>query len=124
MHAIRRPRPTGALLALVFCLALVGPGAAGRAATGAGTPGSLAGPAAGLEQGMLRDLAGQSLVTPGGPREGRDRPGPAPAGVLAAGLAAVGARAAAARRPGRPARRRAAAPAGARAPPSPRPAPI
>jgi len=124
MRVIRRPRPSRALLALVFCLALLGPGAARRAGTVADRPGSLAGPAAGLEQGLLRDLPGQSLVTPGGPREGRDRPGPAPAGVLAAGLAAVGAWAAAARRPGRPARRRTAAPAGARAPPSARPAPI
>jgi hypothetical protein len=123
MHVIRRPRPSRALLALVFCLALLGPGAAGRAATGADAPRSLAGPADGLEQGLLRDLPGQSLV-PGAARDGRDRPGPAAAGVLAAGLAAAGAWAAASRRTARPARRRAAAAAGARAPPSRRPTPI
>jgi hypothetical protein len=117
MHAIRRPRPSRALLALVFCLALLGPGAAGRAASGAETPGALTGSSAGLEQSLLRDLPAQSLVTPGSTRDGRDRPGPAAAGVLAAALAATGAWAVAASRSARPARRRAAAAAGARAPP-------
>jgi hypothetical protein len=123
MQAIRRPRAFRALLALMFCLALLGPGATGRAATGADAPGSLlAGPAAGLGQGLLSDRPGRSLVAPGPKRDDRERPGPALPGVLATALATAGALAAA-RRSERPARRRAAA-AGARAPPSLQPAPI
>jgi hypothetical protein len=115
MHANRRPRAARAFLALVFCLALLGPGAAGGSAGGAGASASLtAGSAAGPEQGLLRDLPGQSLVAAGGKREDRERPGPAllgllatvvaaaatvVAGRLAAGAAGSGAAAAAARAP-------------------------
>ena len=67
MQLTRRPRATGALLALVLCLALLGPGAAGRAAADADASGSLvAGPAAGPEQGLVRDRPGRSLVSPPG----------------------------------------------------------
>jgi hypothetical protein len=46
MDATRRPRASRALLALVFVLALLGPGAAGRASAAAEATGSLgAGPA-------------------------------------------------------------------------------
>ena len=90
MDANRRPRATRAFLALVCSIALLGPGAAGRAAGGADTSASLtAGPAAGPEQGLLRDLSGQSLVAPGGKRDGRERPGPALLGLLATVVAAA-----------------------------------
>jgi hypothetical protein len=122
MHANRRPRAARAFLALVFCLALLGPGEAGRAAGAAGTSASLtAGPAAVPEQGLLRDLAGQSLVAPGGKRDDRERPGPALLGLAAAVVAAAGAVVAGRRAAGRAGHGRAAA--GARAPP-PQPAPI
>jgi peptidoglycan/LPS O-acetylase OafA/YrhL len=117
MHAIRRRRASRALLALVFCLALLGPGAAARAATGVDPSRSLtAGPAMGFEQGLLDDRPGRSLVAPGGKRDDRERPGPALPGVLVAALATASAWAAT-RRTDRPARRRGAAAAGARAPP-------
>jgi hypothetical protein len=123
MQAIRWPRASRALLALMFCVALLGPGAAGRATAGATASGSLVtGPAAGLGQGLLSDRPGRSLVAPGGLRDDRERPGPALPGALAAAVAVAGALAAA-RRTDRPARRRAAAAAGARAPPSLQPAP-
>ena len=71
MQLTRRPRATGALLALVLFLALLGPGAADRAATVADAPGSLlAGPAAGPEQGFVRDWPSRSLVA-GGTRDHR-----------------------------------------------------
>jgi hypothetical protein len=122
MHANRRPRAARALLALVFCLAVLGPGAAGRAAGGAGASASLtAGPAAGPEHGLLRDLSGQSLVAAGGKRDDRERPGPALLGLLATvvatGSAVVAGRLAAGAVGG------AAAAAAARAPPL-RPEPI
>jgi hypothetical protein len=121
MHAIRRRRASRALLALVFCLALLGPGAAGRAAAGADAPGSpVAGPAAGPGQGLVSDRPGRSLAAPGGKRDDRDRPDPALPGVLAAAVATAGALAAA-RRTDRTGRGRAAA-AGARAPPPLQPA--
>jgi hypothetical protein len=122
MHANRRPRASRAFLALVFCLALLGPGGADRATGGAeGSTSLTSGPAAGPEQGLLRDLPGQSLVAPGGKRDDRERPGPALLGLAAAAVAAAGTvvagRLAAGRRGhGGPA-------AGARAPP-PQPAPI
>jgi hypothetical protein len=126
MNANRRPRASRALLALVSCLALLGPGAAGRATTGADASASLvAGPAAGHEQGLLRDRSGRSLVAPGGRRDDPERPGPALLAVLAAAVATAAAwTVVAGRLPGRPApsRRRAAA-AGPRAPPL-QPAPI
>jgi hypothetical protein len=123
MHANRRPHAARAFLALVFCLALLGPGEAGRVAGTADTSASLtAGPAAGPEQGLLRDLPGQSLVAaPGGKRDHRERPGPALLDLAAAGTAAAGTVVAGRRAAGRAGHGRAAA--GARAPPPP-PTPI
>jgi hypothetical protein len=121
MHAIRRRRASRALLALVFCLALLGPGAAGRAAAGADAPGSpVAGPAAGPGQGLVSARPGRSLVAPAGKRDDRDRPGPAPLGALAVVIATAGGLAAA-RRGDRRGRGPAAA-AAARAPPPLQPA--
>jgi hypothetical protein len=115
MHKARRPRATGVLLALVVLLALLGAGSAGR--TGAVASGSLlAGPAAGPEQGLVRDRPGRSLVMPGGTRDQRGLPGAAVPGVLALGVAAAWT-VVAVRRAARPAGRYAAA-SGARAPPS------
>jgi hypothetical protein len=123
MHANRRPRAARAFLALVFCLALLGPGAAGRAGGGADTSAALtAGPAAGPEQGMLRDLPGQSLVAAGGKREDRERPGPALLGLLATVVAAVATVVAGRLAAG--AAGNGAAAAGARAPPPLQPAPV
>jgi hypothetical protein len=125
MNANRRPRASRALLALVFCLALLGPGAAGRTANGADAPRSLlAGPAAGSEHGLLGDRTARSPVAPGAKRDDRERPGPALLGVVAATVAAAWT-VVAGRPGGRPAglRRRAAA-AGPRAPPPLQPAPI
>jgi hypothetical protein len=121
MHLTRRPRATGAILTLVCFLALLGPGAAGRAAAVADATGSLvAGPAGGPGPGLLQGRPGRSLGAPGGTRDDRERPGPALPGALALAVAAawavVGARGAT-----RPAGRRAAA-SGARAPPSLQPA--
>jgi hypothetical protein len=120
MHVTRRPRATGALLALMVCLALLGPAAAGRVAAVADASGSLvAGPAAGPGQGLLQGRSGRSLVSPGGTRDDRERPGPALPAVLA--LAAAAWTVVAARRAARPAGHRAAA-TGARAPPALQPA--
>jgi hypothetical protein len=122
MHANRRPRASRAFLALVFCLALLGPGAAGRPAGGPAASTSLtASPAAGPEQGLLRDLSGQSLVAPGGKRDDRERPGPALLGLAAAAVAAAWTVAAGRLVAGRGGHGTAAV--GARAPP-PQPAPI
>jgi hypothetical protein len=123
MHANRRPRASTALLALALGLALLGPGAGGRAADGADASTSLmASPAPGPEQGLLRDLSGQSLVASGSKRDGRARTGLALLGLLANAVAAawtvVTGRPAAAGGGG------AGAAAGARAPPSLQPAPI
>jgi hypothetical protein len=121
MHVTWRPRATGALLALVCCLALLEPGAAGRAAADAHAPGSpVAGPVAGPGQGLLQDRPGRSLVIAGGTRDERERPGPALPGLLALAVAAA-ATLVAARRAARPSGHRAVA-AAARAPPPPRPA--
>jgi hypothetical protein len=121
MHVTRRPRATGALQALVLFLALLGPGAADRAAAVADAPGSLlAGSAAGPEQGLVRDRPGRSLVAPAGTRDHRERPGPALPGVLALAVAAAWT-VVAARRGGRPSGHHGAA-TGARAPPSLQPA--
>jgi len=123
MHANRRPRAARAFLALVFCLALLGPGAAGGPAGGAGTSASLtAGPAAWPEQGLLRDLPGQSLVAAGGKREDRERPGPALLGLLATVMAAAATVVAGRLAAG--AAGNGAAAAGARAPPPLQPAPV
>jgi hypothetical protein len=123
MHANRRPRAARAFLALVFCLALLGPGAAGRAAGGAGSSASLtAGPAAGPEQGLLRDLPGQSLVAAGGKREDRERPGPALLGLLTSVVAAAATVVAGRLAAG--AAGNGAVAAGARAPPPLQPAPV
>jgi hypothetical protein len=120
MHVTRRPRATGALLALVCCLALLEPGAAGRAAAAAHASGSpVAGPVAGPGQGLLQDRPGRSLVVAGGNRDERERPGPALPGLLALAVAAA-ATLVAARRAARPAGHRAVA-AAARAPPPLRP---
>ncbi len=113
----RRPRATGVLLALVVLLALLGAGSAGRTGAVAGASGSLlAGPAAGPEQGLVRDRPGRALVMPGGTRDQRGLPGAALPGVLARAVAAAWT-GAAVRRAARPADRHAAA-SGARAPPS------
>ena len=123
MHVTRRPRATGVLLALVVCLALLGLGAAGRAAAVADASGSLlAGPAAGLEQGLVRDRPASPLVAPGGTRDHRERPGPVLPGVVALAVAAAWT-VAAAGRAGRPDRHHGPA-VGARAPPSLQPTPI
>jgi hypothetical protein len=121
MHLTRRPRATGALLTLGLFCALLGPGAAGRAAGVAEGSGSLmAGPRTGLEQGLVRDRGGRSVVTPAGTRDDRERPGPALAGALAVAVAAAFTVVAARRAAGPPDRH---APAtGARAPPPLRPA--
>ncbi|HSK35965.1 MAG TPA: hypothetical protein VLA80_04445 [Actinomycetota bacterium] len=116
----RRPRATGMLLALVVLPALLGAGGAGR--TGAAASGSLlAGPAAGPEQGLVRDRPGRPLVMPGGTRDQRGLPPAAMPGVLALAVAAAWTVVAVVvRRAARPAGRHAAA-SGARAPPSLRP---
>jgi hypothetical protein len=122
MDATRRPRASRALLALVFGLALLGPEAAGRATVADEAWGTLlAGPAAGPEQDLLRDVPGHSLVTPASKRDDRERPGPALPGLLAATVAAAWTLVAG-HRPGRVAGHRAAA--GARAPPALRPTPV
>jgi hypothetical protein len=120
MDATRRPRASRALLALVLSLALLGPEAAGRVTVADEAAGSLlAGPAAGPEQGLLRDVPGHSLVTPASKRDDRERPGAALPGLLAATVAAAWTLVAG-HRSGRAAGHRAAA--GARAPPLLRPA--
>jgi hypothetical protein len=127
MHVLAPTRTSRLLLALACCLALLAPaGAAARAAPGrpaAAAPAELGGTAAGLAQDLLRDRVGP-LVVPVGKRDDRERSGLALAGVLAAALATAGAWSTAARRGDRPARRRGAAAAGARAPPSLQPASI
>ena len=121
MHTTWRPRATGAILTLVCFLALLGPGAAGRAAADASASGSpVAGPVAGPEQGLLQGRPGRSLVIAGGTRDDRERPGPALPGLLALAVATA-ATLVAARRAARPAGHRAVA-AAARAPPPLRPA--
>jgi hypothetical protein len=122
MDATRRPRASRALLALALGLALLGPGGAGRAAAVADAAGSLlAGPAAGPDQGLVRDRPVRPLVTPGGTRDDRERPGPALPGAVAVAVAAwVVAAAALAVRPAGPT----AAAAGARAPPPLQPASV
>jgi hypothetical protein len=123
MDANRRPRATRAFLALVCAIALLGPGGAGRAAGGADTSASLtAGPAAGPEQGLLRDLSGQSLAAPGGKRDDRERPGLSLLGLLATVVAAAATVVAGRLAAG--AGGNGAAAAGARAPPPLQPAPI
>jgi hypothetical protein len=116
-----RPRATRALLALALGLALLDPAVAGRAVAVADAAGSLvAGPAAGPEQGLVRDRPGRSLATPSGARDDRERPGPALPGAVALVVAAAWVAVAAAQAV-RPAGRHAAA-AGARAPPPLQPA--
>jgi hypothetical protein len=121
MRVLERTRTARLLLAMACCVALLAPaGAAVRAAAGrpaAAAADELARTPAGLEQDLLRDRVGP-VVAPGGKRDDREPAGPTPLGVLAATLATAGAWSAAARRGDRPARRRAAAAAGARAPPS------
>jgi hypothetical protein len=127
MSGFRRPHGSRVLLALAFCLALLAPGGAGRAAAAADLPASLAArAAAGLEQGLLRDGASGSLVAAGSKRDHRQRPGPALLGVLVAAVVAAAPAWAvhARRRSDRPGHRRCAAAAGPRAPPPPQPAPI
>jgi hypothetical protein len=120
MDANRR-RVARALLALLFGLALVGPGAAGRPAAAADAAASLAaGPALGLEQGLAQEQADRSLVAPGAKRDDRQRPGPALPGLLVAAVAAASTIAATRAAVGRRGRR--PAPAGARAPPPLQPA--
>jgi hypothetical protein len=84
MRANRRPRASRALLTLVFGLALLGPGAAGRAAFDQDASTSLAaGPVVGLGQGLIRERA-RSLFAPFGKRDDPERPGLALPGLLAA----------------------------------------
>jgi hypothetical protein len=120
MHVTRRPRATGALLALVCCLALLELGVAGRVADVHASGSPLAGPVAGPGQGLLQGRPGRSLVVAGGTRDERERPGPALPGLLALAVAAA-ATLVATRRAARPAGHRAVA-AAARAPPPLRPA--
>ena len=85
-----RPRAARALLALALGLALLGPGGAGPAVAVADAVGSLlAGPAAGPDQGLVRDRPVRPLVTPGGTRDDRERPGPALPGAVALAVAAA-----------------------------------
>src|SRR4029453_17919153 len=87
MRANRRPRASRALLTLVFGLALLGPGAAGRAAFDEDASTSLArGPVVGLGQGLIHERA-RSLFAPFGKRDDRERPGLALPGLLAAAVA-------------------------------------
>jgi hypothetical protein len=124
MLVTARPRAARALLALALGLALLGPGGAGRAAAVADRSrwSLLAGPAAGPEQGLVRDRPVRPLVTPGGTRDDRERPGPAAPVAVALAVAAawVVAAAALAVRPAGPT----AATAGARAPPPLQPASV
>jgi hypothetical protein len=121
MHVTRRPRATGALLALGLLGALLGPGTGLRAVTTADASRSLqAGPVAGPEEGLVRGRGGHSPVTPGGTRDDRDRPGPALPATAALTVAAAFT-VVAAGRAARPAGQLAAASA-ARAPPPLRPA--
>jgi hypothetical protein len=121
MRANRRPRASRALLALVFWLAVLGPGAAGRPAAGGEVPTSLAAdPVVGLGQGLLHERA-RSLVAPFGKRDDRERPGLALPGLLAAAVATAS-MVVAGRLAGRAGGRRAAT-AGARDPPRLQPAP-
>jgi hypothetical protein len=121
MHVTWRPRATGALLALVLCLALLEPGSAGQAAANADASASpVTGPVAGPGHGLLQGRPGRSLVIAGGTRDDRERPGPTLPGLLALAVAAAGTLVAA-RRAARPAGHRAVA-AAARAPPPLRPA--
>jgi hypothetical protein len=117
-----RPRAARVLLALALGLALLGPGGAGRAAAVADAAGSLlAGPAAGPDQGLVRDRPVRPLVTPGGTRDDRERPGSALPGAVALAVAAwVVVAAALAVRPAGPT----VAAAGARAPPPLQPASV
>jgi hypothetical protein len=119
MKMVRRPRGSRALLALAFLLALLGPGGSASGDGGAEASGSLtARPLAGVEQGLLRDHPGGSLLLAGGKRDSRERPGVALLGVLAAVVAVAAAPLAAAVRPAdRPGDRRHSAAAGPRAPP-------
>jgi hypothetical protein len=120
MHVTWRPRATGALLALVLCLALLEPGSAGQAAANADASGSpVTGPVAGPGHGLLQGRPGRSLIIAGGTRDDRERPGPTLPGLLA--LAVAAGTLVAARRAARPAGHRAVA-AAARAPPPLRPA--
>jgi hypothetical protein len=121
MPANRRPRAARAFLALALYLALPGPGAAGPA-TAADARGSLAGPAAGSEQGLLRDRPGHTPVTPASKRDERERPGPALPGLLAVVVVAAGTLVAGDR--AAPAGGRRAAAAAARAPPPLQPTPV
>jgi hypothetical protein len=115
VSANRRPRASRALLALVFGLALLGPGT-GRAAAGTDAPTSLAaGPVVGLGQALLGERA-RSLVAPPGKRDERERPGLTLPGRLALALAAASMVVAGRLAAGAGGRRAAAA--GARAPPS------
>jgi hypothetical protein len=123
MSASRPTRTPRLLLVLACGLALLAPAAAAArpAAPGAAVT-ALAGAPEGLGQTLLRDPVAGPLVAPGGKRDDRERPGPALAAGLAAALATAAGWAAAVRAD-RPARRRAAAAAGARAPPL-QPAPV
>ena len=121
MHVTRRPRATGALLALVCCLALLEPGAAGRAAADAHAPGSpAAGPVAAPGHGLLQGRPGRSWSSPAGPATNGSDPARRCPACFALAVAAA-ATLVAARRAARPAGHRAVA-AAARAPPPLQPA--
>jgi hypothetical protein len=125
MSVVRPTRTSRLLLALACCLGLLAPVGAAIRAAGAGTSAApaVAGAPDGLGLALLRGRVLGPPAAPGAKRDDRERPGPALPGVLAAALATLGAWAAR-RRTDRPARRAAAAAAGARAPPSLQPAPI
>jgi hypothetical protein len=116
MRANRRPRASRALLALAFCLALLGPGTTGRAVAGPDASTSLAaGPVVGLGQALLQER-GRSPAAPFGKRDERERPGLTLPGLLALAVAAASMVVAGRLAAGAGGRRAAAA--GARAPPS------
>jgi hypothetical protein len=120
----RPAQPSRVLLALLFCLALLAPGGDGRSAAGPDAATSLAARApAGLEQGLLGDRPGGSLVASGGKRDDRQRPGPGLVGLLVGAVTTAAIWTVLAGRRVEPRGRRAAA-AGPRAPPSFQPAPI
>jgi hypothetical protein len=122
MKPLQVNRRSGLLLALACCLALLAPaGAAGRPPeAGPAVDPALAGAAAGPGQDLLRDPPPGPQVGSGTRRDERERRGPALPGPLAAALVLASALVAAGRG-GRPAGRRGAAVAGARAPPAPAP---
>jgi hypothetical protein len=116
----RVPPAARAVLAVAVALVLLGLGGAGSTGGGPEPSASLTvTPLAGVEQGLLRDRIGGSVLPPGSQRDGRERAGVGLFGALAAVVAVAAARLAARiRRPGgRLGRRGRGAAVGPRAPP-------